>query len=109
VQVRMIRERDRRLDVKHPETNCDAEDAEKWRALRNCARITGIGSAGLGRETAADYAHVTLNFWTCTDNTYGGDPGPEWAREWLDQFVEKARRALKSDSDPYSDLPVEQS
>lgn len=79
------------------ETGRDAEDAAKWRALRNCARITAMGSAGLERETAADYAHVTLNFWTCTDNTYGGDPGPPWARDWLDRFVEKARRAQKSE------------
>jgi len=70
----------------------DALDAAKWRALRNCARMTAIGSAGLGPEKAADdYAHVTLNFWT------GGkyaSPGEPFAREWLDRFVEKALRAI---------------
>lgn len=81
-----------------PETSGDAEDAAKWRALRNCARMTAMGSAGLGPEKAADdYAHVTLNFWT--GGTYDS-PGEVFARHWLDAFVEKARRALKTSEGP---------
>jgi hypothetical protein len=74
-----------------PSETCDALDAAKWRALRNCARITAMGSAGMRPEKATDdYAHVTLNFWT--GGTYDS-PGEPWAREWLDTFVEKALRA----------------
>lgn len=74
----------------------DAEDAAKWRALRNCARMTAFGSAGLTAGSSTydtDYAHVSLNFWT------GGkydSPGEPYAREWLDGFVEKALRAPSS-------------
>lgn len=66
-----------------------AVDAAKWRALRNCPRITAMGSAGLtGSPQPNHYAHVTLNFWTQAD-----EPGPAWATEWLDSFVEIAQRA----------------
>jgi hypothetical protein len=72
----------------------DIADAAKWRALRNCARMTAIGCAGLTPESSTyntDYAHLTLNFWT------GGkyeSPGESHAREWLDGFVTKALRAM---------------
>jgi len=80
----------------------DAADAAKWRALRNCARITAMGSAGLTPEGEAyrtPYAHVTLNFWTGVKDE---DAGPPYAREWLDAFVEKALRAQAA---PAEELP----
>jgi hypothetical protein len=66
----------------------DAADAAKWRALRNCPRITAMGSAGLIKENPNNYAHLTLNFWTVHDA-----PGEPFATEWLDQFVQIAQRA----------------
>jgi hypothetical protein len=89
-----------------PETSRDAEDAAKWRALRNCDRITAMGSAGM--DSPDPYAHVTLNFWT----GYSGTPGPSWAYEWLDKFVAKAvRNAVKTSceppEDPHADQPQE--
>jgi len=81
------------------ETN-DAADAAKWRALRDCARITAMGCAGLTQATyTADdaYAHLTLNFWTGIPD---GDPGPAYAREWLDKFVAKALRPAQKASEP---------
>lgn len=76
------------------ETEDDAEDAAKWRALRNCDRITAMGSAGM--DSPDPYAHLTLNFWT----GYSGTAGPGWAREWLDKFVAKARPAVKTTEEP---------
>lgn len=69
--------------------NADAEDAAKWRALRGSARITAVGSAGLGTPWKGNYAHVTLNFW----NIYpeGGDDGGVGAA-WLDKYVELTRK-----------------
>lgn len=66
----------------------DAEDAAKWRALRNCARITAMGSAGLVKPQPHNYAHLTLNFWTVHDA-----PSEPYALEWLDKFVDIAIRA----------------
>lgn len=70
----------------------DAEDAAKWRALRNCARITTMGCAGLHDPDALARpdAHLALNFWT--HNERETEPFP---RQWLDQFVEKALRLTK--------------
>jgi hypothetical protein len=71
-------------------------DAEKWRALRNCARITAMGSAGMRRLHDPD-AHVTLNFWTHNERESQDDP----ARQWLDIFTEKAMRlSSKADTVP---------
>lgn len=73
------------------EPSADAEDAAKWRALRNSARITAMGCAGLiGDGLKRPDAHVTLNFWT--HNT-GGDEQDTVGREWLDLYVVKARLA----------------
>lgn len=66
----------------------DAEEAAKWRALRNCARITAMGSAGCrpgGQSFDGPTAHVTLNFWTHNERETELYP-----RAWLDVFVEKA-------------------
>ena len=66
----------------------DAEDAAKWRALRNCTRITAMGSAGCqpgGDSFDGPTAHVTLNFWT-----HGVPESEPWHRDWLDVFVSKA-------------------
>lgn len=68
--------------------DADAEDAAKWRALRNCARITALGSAGLGAPRDDHYAHLTLNFWTVHEAV-----GPTYAVEWLDKFIAIAIRA----------------
>lgn len=85
--------------VRGASETCDAADAAKWRALRDCARITAMGCAGLTQPHNVDdaYAHLTLNFWTGIDD---GDPGPAYAREWLDKFVAKALRAGLKASEP---------
>lgn len=73
---------------------CDREDAERWRALRNCARITAMGSAGCqpgGESFAGPTAHVTLNFWTHNEREQ-----ESWHREWLDTFVCKALRVTST-------------
>jgi len=77
------------------ETTTDAEDAAKWRALRNCARITSNGSAGLHvpEALARPDAHVTLNFWTHNERETETYP-----REWLDQFVSKVQRLAEKTS-----------
>jgi hypothetical protein len=68
----------------------DADDAAKWRALRNCPRITAMGSAGLIKENPNNYAHLTLNFWTVHEA-----PAEPLATQWLDQFVQIAQRAAQ--------------
>lgn len=67
-------------------------DAAKWRALRGSQRITAMGSAGLDKPENG-YAHITLNFWTGIDHEAG--PGPAWALEWLDKYVEIALKNAK--------------
>jgi hypothetical protein len=66
----------------------DVADAAKWRALRNCARITALGSAGIVTQRPNNYAHLTLNFWTVHDT-----PGDPMTLAWFDEFVEIAQRA----------------
>lgn len=83
----------------------DAEDAAKWRALRNCARITAMGSAGCdprGDSYPGPTAHVTLNFWT--HNARESEP---WHREWLDTFVSKALRATATKEAAPEDCPCD--
>jgi hypothetical protein len=75
-------------------TGNDVEDAAKWRALRNCARITAMGSAGMERPTDPD-AHVTLNFWTHNERET-----EEYPRKWLDTFVKKALALAGSPEEP---------
>lgn len=79
------------LEARHAAPPADvATNAAKWLALRNCARITAIGSAGCHPESpefGKPYAHVTLNFWT-----HGTKEPEKFSREWLDVFVEKALR-----------------
>jgi len=67
--------------------------AKRWHALRNCARITAMGSAGCQPGTPSfesPDAHVTLNFWT----HHQARETEAWHREWLDTFVDKAVAAL---------------
>lgn len=66
----------------------NVEDAAKWRALRNCARISHMGSAGIVDPQPGNYAHLTLNFWTVHDA-----PSDPLTLEWFDKFVEIAQRA----------------
>lgn len=75
----------------------DKIDAAKWRALRNCARIGVMGSAGVAKQTPDNYAHITLNFWTIHEAR--SEP---WALEHFDTFVEIAMRAQK----PHGYVPV---
>lgn len=63
------------------------EDAERWRTLINCARITAMGSAGIMKRNENGYAHVTLNFWT-----HGERESGDYARDWLRSFVEIAQK-----------------
>lgn len=72
------------------ETSSDAEDAAKWRALRNCPRMTAMGWAGLGPHlNDQGVAHITLNLWT---HAAPDERGEEYVREYLDQFVALLRR-----------------
>lgn len=78
--------------------SADAEDAAKWRALRNCARITAMGSAGChhgGDSFKGPTAHLTLNFWT-----HNAREHETYHREWLDVFVEKAVAAQTKFASP---------
>lgn len=87
--VKIFREQRAELEsLKANPAETDASDAAKWRALRNCARITAAGSAGLIQPHPDNYAHVTLSFWSVHDS-----PGDLWPREWLDSFVAAAQRA----------------
>lgn len=74
----------------------DAEDAARWRALYNCARITAIGSAGLEKQNPEGYGHVTLNFWTHAS----GRETETYPREWLLKFVELARATQTKEVKP---------
>lgn len=65
-----------------------AEEADSWRALRNCARITAVGCAGIHTVTPDHYAHITLNFWT-----HHPEAGEAIGRIWLEKFVAVARAA----------------
>jgi isochorismate hydrolase len=40
------------------------EDAERWRALINCARIRIVGSAGIVVKNPDGYAHLAIEIWT---------------------------------------------
>lgn len=82
-----------------PEPSGDAEDAQKWRALRHCQRITAMGCAAIVPGTPeydTPYGHVTLNFWTGGSyldeyiSRVGQDDQDKLGREWLDAFMAKA-------------------
>jgi hypothetical protein len=66
-------------------------DAEKWRALMACGRITYMGSAGVGGKASRRYAHITINFWTNPAEVDGWrDDQDRRGRECFSQFVEIA-------------------
>lgn len=68
-----------------PETNRDAEDAAKWRAFRNCARLRVVGSAGFTKD--APYRFLTLEMWT---QYPGATTTPETAK-LVEEFVSVSR------------------
>lgn len=66
-----------------------AEAAAKWNALRNCARITHLGSSGIFHPCSSGpelYAHLTLNLWNMN---VGGDRQDVEGRWCLDEFIRK--------------------
>ena len=66
-----------------------AEAGVKWLALRNCARIRVLGSAGLsGASAPSPYAFLTLELWTQHEAR-----STEAAIEALEAFTAKARQA----------------
>ncbi len=72
------------------------EKAEKWDALRGCARLRIMGCAGLHEKSEdfkSDYAHIGLELWTKHDAT--GDPSHVQGLEWFDKFMIKALRVYK--------------
>jgi hypothetical protein len=66
---------------------CLREDAERWRALIGCARISAMGCAGLETPKENGYAHLTVNLWTVSPD--GSDP---MAARRLRQFADIAVR-----------------
>ncbi len=73
------------------------EAASKWDALRNCARMTTLGSAGihpLSDSFGDPEGHLTLNLWTHTGDGWGlgseKDEQDASGRRDLDTFVRKA-------------------
>ncbi len=72
------------------------------RALRNCARMTTLGSAGIHPQSESygnEWGHLTLNLWTHTGEGWGfnspTDPQDADGRRDLDTFIKKAM-AVKS-------------
>lgn len=63
----------------------DVEDAAKWRAFRNCARIRVLGSAGF--TSVESYRFITLEAWTQHDARSSTD-----AIAMLEEFVACARQ-----------------
>lgn len=78
-----------------PPPGRDAEDAERWRALIGCARITALGCAGLEKPQPNHYAHLTVNLWTV--HPYGDDRA--CARDWLQKFADIAVLAKRASSE----------
>ena len=64
------------------------QDAAKWRALRDCPRITVMGTAGVESPKDNHYAHIAVNFWTVHDAQ-----GSLWELEAFDKFVAIAQLA----------------
>lgn len=62
-------------------------DAERWRSIIGCARITAMGSAGLETPNPNGYAHLTVNLWTLHPA-----PSEAFAVEWLRNFADIAVR-----------------
>lgn len=93
---KLLKEIDRLTSPGEP--SGDALDAAKWRALRNCARITAMGAAGVDATYMRDDAcHVTLNLWT-----HNEPETDDFSRRWLDQFVAKAMRLSETKEDDYA-------
>lgn len=46
------------------------EDAEKWRALMACQRLTVMGSAGLDAPMTGNHAHITVNLWSASRSLF---------------------------------------
>lgn len=66
-----------------------AEDAAKWRALRNCSRVVAGPAQGIYSDD--DDAFITLSFWTRgIKEPVGRD------RIYLDKFVAKCRKVAES-------------
>ena len=75
--------------------------ANRWNALLNSARIRMLGSAGLMRPEANNYAHFGMEIWT----KYGTSLSPKsheemvrgnvMAREWLVKYTDVAMAAQK--------------
>lgn len=84
-----------------PVESKDKQDAERWRALLNSARIRPLGSAGIQRPENDNYAHLGLELWTI----FGRDYSPELldkldqenalGREWLEKYADIAAIAAQ--------------
>lgn len=63
-------------------------DAEKWRALMACGRITVMGSAGIDGAASRRYAHITVNLWTNPSEVAGWrDEQDKHGRETFEKFM----------------------
>lgn len=72
-------------DVEFQEALTTHNDARRWNALLNCARIRVIGSAGFNSEMPPDYRHMGIEIWTEHPAKTQGD-----AREQLCEFADVA-------------------
>lgn len=75
------------------ENGTDAEDAERWRALVNCGRISAMGCAGLGDVPHDNnYAHLTINMWTVFPDVASDPVALQWLQKFTDIAVKEYRR-----------------
>lgn len=83
----------------HKQAQDDANDAAKWRALLNCARIVHVGSVGLDQPLPDNFAHLTISFSTIRDTDVA-----QSAANLLDKFARIAfvtsRGAPRGEFDP---------
>lgn len=83
-----------------PAAQCDAKDAERWRALLGSARIRMIGSSGLREPMPNNYAHFGMEIWTIYGSSLDADQraamvnGNILGREWLTKYADIAIAAI---------------
>lgn len=84
----------------------DTQDAARWRAMLAIPRIRPLGSAGLSRPEANNYAHFGLELWTRFSRDYSAelleklDRENELGREWLIKFADIAIAAQQAQPAP---------
>lgn len=74
----------------------EALDAARWRALLGSQRIRMLGSAGLNKPEANNYAHFGMEIWTIYGSRLTDEQretmkrGNEQGRDWLTKYADIA-------------------